>query len=221
MELKVLNKEGQETGRTVELTDSIWGIEPNDHAIYLDVKRYMADLRQGTHKSKERGEITGSTKKLRKQKGAGHARVGNIKNPLFKGGGRVFGPRPRVYTMKVNKKVRALARKSALAYKAKADAIVVVEDFDMQNPKTQEYKGIMNNLNANAKALHLIADDNLNVWLSSRNLQNVKVLTPDLVNTYEIVNHKVLVISENAVKQIERTIQLVDNENCFKASANY
>ncbi|MCB0736324.1 MAG: 50S ribosomal protein L4 [Bacteroidetes bacterium] len=203
MELKVLNKLGQETGRTIELSDSIWGIEPNDHAIYLDVKRYMADLRQGTHKAKERGEIKGSTKKLRKQKGAGHARVGNIKNPLFKGGGRVFGPRPRVYTIKVNKKVRALARKSAFAYKAKTEAIVVVEDFDFQNPKTQEYKSIMNNLNANTKALHLIADDNLNVWLSSRNLKNVKVLTPDLVNTYEIVNHKVLVISENAVKQIE------------------
>lgn len=203
MELEVRGKDGSATGRTVELNDKVWGIDPNDHAIYLDVKRYMADLRQGTHKAKERGEITGSTKKLRKQKGAGHARVGSIKNPLFKGGGRVFGPRPRLYNIKVNKKVRALARQSAYAYKAKDQAIIVVEDFDIETPRTKDYKSFLAGIEAKGKTLHLIADDSMNMWLSSRNLKDAKVLTPELVNAYEILNHRVLVVSEGAVKTIE------------------
>jgi len=204
MELDVLNVSGEPTGRKVELDNAVFGIEPNDHAIYLDVKRYQASLRQGTHKSKERAEIAGSTKKLKRQKGTGTARFGSIKNPLFRGGGRVFGPRPRVYDLKVNKKVRALARKSALAYKAKENAIYIVEDFDFEAPKTKEYLGFLKGLNIDSKkALHLRADDCDNVWLSSRNLNNVLVQKAANANTYEILNHQVLVLSEGVVESLK------------------
>lgn len=200
MQVDVLNMNGESTGRSVELDSAVFGIEPNDHAIYLDVKRYQAALRQGTHKSKERAEITGSTKKLKRQKGTGTARAGSIKSPLFRGGGRVFGPRPRVYDIKVNKKVRSLARKSALTYKAKENAIVVVEDFEFDAPKTKTYAGFLKGLNLDAKkALHLRADDCDNVWLASRNLKKVMVQKASSVSTYEILNHQVLVLSEGVV----------------------
>lgn len=201
MELEVLNINGEPTGRTVELSSDVFGVEPNDHAIYLDVKRYQAALRQGTHKSKERAEIAGSTKKLKRQKGTGTARAGSIKSPLFKGGGRVFGPRPRNYDLKVNKKVRELARKSALTYKAKEQAIYVVEDFNFENPKTKEYVAFLKNLSLDGKkALHLRNEDFDNVWLSSRNLNKVLVQKASNVNTYEILNHQVLVLSESVVE---------------------
>ncbi|MFY0674568.1 MAG: 50S ribosomal protein L4 [Bacteroidia bacterium] len=201
MELEVLNINGESTGRKVELSSDVFGIEPNDHAIYLDVKRYQAALRQGTHKSKERAEITGSTKKLKRQKGTGTARAGSIKSPLFKGGGRVFGPRPRNYDLKVNKKVRELARKSALTYKAKEQAIFVVEDFNFENPKTKEYVAFLKNMSLeDKKALHLRNEDFDNVWLSSRNLKKVLVQKASNVNTYEILNHQVLVLSESVVE---------------------
>lgn len=204
MELKVLNREGQETGKTIELSESVWSVEPNDHAIYLDVKRYMGGLRQGTHKAKERSEITGSTKKLRRQKGSGAARVGDIKSPIFRGGGRIFGPRPRLYDMKINKKVKQLARKSALSYKVKDGALIVIEDFDFEGPKTKEYTSVLKGLALKGKkALHIVAEYNENVAKSARNLDRVKYLTADKLNTYEVLNHQVLIISEQAIKQIE------------------
>lgn len=200
MELEVLNINGQPTGRKVELSDSVFGIEPNNHAIYLDVKRYQASLRQGTHKSKERNEISGSTRKLKRQKGTGGARAGSIKNPLFKGGGRIFGPRPRNYDIKVNKKVRSLARHSALAYKAQENAIIVVENFSFDAPKTKEYVKFIDNLKlSDKKVLHLRQDDCDNVWLSSRNLKKSMVQKVSNVNTYEILNHSVLILSEDVL----------------------
>jgi large subunit ribosomal protein L4 len=178
MELNVVNIEGKETNRKVELPDSIFGIEPNDHAIYLDVKQYLANQRQGTHKSKERGEISGSTRKIKKQKGTGTARAGSIKSPIFRGGGRVFGPRPRNYGFKLNKKVKRLARMSALAYKAKEQAIVVVEDFNFDTPKTKEFANIRKNLNvADKRSLLVVPEVNKNVYLSSRNLPKSEVTT--------------------------------------------
>lgn len=205
MELEVLDRNGQATGRKVNLSDAYFGIEPNDHAIYLDVKRYLADMRQGTHKAKERGEISGSTRKLRRQKGTGAARVGSIKNPLFKGGGRVFGPRPRIYSIKVNKKVRELARKSAFSYKAKENGVIVVEDFDFETPKTKDYVKFIESVNKDGiKALHLRKDDCDNVWLSARNLKKVKVAGVSNVNTYEILNHKLILLSESAVEALNQ-----------------
>jgi large subunit ribosomal protein L4 len=204
MELEVLNIQGEPTGRKVELASDVFGIEPNDHAIYLDVKRYQAALRQGTHKSKERNEISGSTRKIKKQKGTGTARFGSIKNPLFRGGGRVFGPRPRTYDLKVNKKVRSLARKSALTYKAKDQAIYVVEDFVFDAPKTKEYISFLSNMKlTDKKALHLRSDDCDNVWLSSRNIKKVLVQKISNTNTYEILNHQVLVLSESVVNSFQ------------------
>jgi large subunit ribosomal protein L4 len=204
MELEVLNIQGEPTGRKVELASDVFGIEPNDHAIYLDVKRYQAALRQGTHKSKERNEISGSTRKIKKQKGTGTARFGSIKNPLFRGGGRVFGPRPRTYDLKVNKKVRSLARKSALTYKAKDQAIYVVEDFVFDAPKTKDYVSFLSNMKLTGKkALHLRNDDCDNVWLSSRNIKKVLVQKVSNTNTYEILNHQVLVISESVVNSFQ------------------
>ncbi|MBI1185563.1 50S ribosomal protein L4 [bacterium] len=206
MELDVLNIQGQPTGRKVELAADVFGIEPNDHAIYLDVKRYQAALRQGTHKAKERNEVSGSTRKLKRQKGTGTARAGSIKSPVFRGGGRVFGPRPRNYDIKVNKKVRSLARKSALSYKAKENAIYVVEDFAFDSPKTKEYKSFLTNLNiADKKALHLRTDDCDNVWLSSRNLRNALIQKANNVNTYEILKHQVLVLSEGVLESFQKT----------------
>lgn len=204
MELKVLNIEGKETSKKVQLDEKIFGIEPNDHAIYLDVKQYLANRRQGTHKAKERSEITGSTKKIKKQKGTGTARFGDIKNPLFRGGGRVFGPRPRAYGFKLNKKVKQLARLSALSYKARNNQIIVVEDFPFENPKTKEFTSIQKNLNVNdKKSVFVLKERNNNLYLSSRNLQNSKVLTLSELNTYEIMNATALLFVESSLDVLQ------------------
>jgi len=203
MELNVLNIQGKETGRKVKLNTAVFGIEPNDHAIYLDVKSHLANKRQGTHKAKERAEITGSTRKIKKQKGTGTARAGSIKNPLFKGGGRVFGPTPRDYSQKVNKKVKRLARKSALSIKAKQKSIVILEDFQMDKPQTKEYIKMLSALGlAEKKSLLVLGDLNKNVYLSSRNLKNSKVVTNSELNTYKISNANSL-ISEGAIAELE------------------
>lgn len=204
MELVVLNQAGEDTGKKVELNDSIYAIEPSDHAIYLDVKQYLANQRQGTHKSKERGEIAGSTRKLKKQKGTGTARAGSIKSPVFKGGGRVFGPRVRDYSFKLNKKVKQLARKSALAYKAKANQIIVVEDFNFETPKTQSYATVLEKLKINdKKSLLVLAEQNKNIYLSSRNIKGTEVIAADALNTYQIMKASSLVITEKSVGLIE------------------
>jgi large subunit ribosomal protein L4 len=206
MELKVYNIKGEDTGRQVNLNDSIFGIEPNDHAIYLDVKQYMANNRQGTHKAKERAEISGSTKKLKKQKGTGTARFGSIKNPLFRGGGRVFGPRPKDYSFKLNKKMKQLARKSAIAYKLKEESLIVVEDFNFDAPKTKEYKAIKDNLKiADKKSLLVLTDANKNIYLSSRNLQGAKTVTVSELTTYDILDAKALIIAESSIDVLEKT----------------
>ncbi len=204
MEIQVLNTAGKETGKTVVLNDQIFGIEPNDHAIYLDVKQFMAANRQGTHKAKERGEIAGSTKKIKKQKGTGGARAGSIKSPLFRGGGRIFGPRPRNYDFKLNKKVKALARKSALTYKAKDGSILVLEDFVLETPKTKEMVAISNNLKINDKKLiFVLPEENKNIYLSSRNLEGVSVVTASELTTYQIMNAGKVVFLESTVGKIE------------------
>jgi large subunit ribosomal protein L4 len=209
MEIKVLNKAGQETGRTVTLDEQIFGIEPSDHAIYLDVKQILANKRQGTHSSKERGEVSGSTRKLKKQKGTGTARSGSIKSPVFRGGGRVFGPRPRNYDFKLNKKVKELARKSALTYKALEEAILVVEDFAFESPKTREMVQISNNLKINdKKSLFVLPEENKNIYLSSRNLQAVSVITASELNTYQILNAKKVVVLESSVSKIEELFKI-------------
>lgn len=208
MELNVLSINGTETGRTVTLNEQIFGIEPNDHAIYLDVKQILANKRQGTHSSKERGEVSGSTRKLKKQKGTGTARAGSVKSPVFRGGGRVFGPRPRNYDFKLNKKVKALARKSALTYKALEEAILVIEDFSFESPKTREMVQISNNLKINdKKSLFVLPEENKNIYLSSRNLQGVSVVTASELTTYQILNSKALVILEGSVAKIEEVLK--------------
>ena len=204
MEVSVLNINGQETGRKVQLNDAIFGIEPNDHVLYLDVKQYLANQRQGTAKSKERSEVSGSTRKLGRQKGGGGARRGDINSPVLVGGGRVFGPKPRNYSFKLNKKVKALARKSALSYKAQESAIVVVEDFTMEAPKTKDFVNITKNLKVEGKKLLLLLPEvNKNVFLSSRNLQRTNVMTATQLNAYKVLNADVLVITENSLKAIE------------------
>jgi len=204
MEVSVLNIKGQETGRKVALNEAIFGVEPNDHVIYLDVKQYMANKRQGNAKSKERSEISGSTRKLGRQKGGGGARHGDINSPLLIGGGRVFGPKPRDYSFKLNKKVKQLARKSALSYKAQENAIVVVEDFNFEAPKTKEFLNIAKNLKVDGKkVLLLTAENNENVYKSARNLQRTEVLEARNVNTYKILDADVLVITENSLKTID------------------
>ena len=204
MELKVLNKEGKATAKKVKLNAGVFGIEPNDHAIYLDVKQYLANQRQGTHQSRERGEIIGSTRKIKKQKGTGTARAGSIKNPLFRGGGRVFGPRPRNYGFKLNKKVKSLARKSALTYKAKEEGILIMEELTFKTPKTKDFAAILKNLNVvNDRTLFVTSEKDQNTILSTRNLKNTKVITADKLNTYDILNSVKLIISESAVSQIE------------------
>ena len=206
MEVSVLNIKGEDTGKKVVLNDAIFGIEPNDHVIYLAVNQYLAAQRQGTHKSKERSEITGSTRKLIRQKGGGGARRGDIKSPLLRGGGRVFGPRPRDYWFKLNKKVKALARKSALSYKAQQDAIVVVEDFDFDAPKTKEGVSLLNNLKIEGKkTLIVLPEVKKNVYLSVRNIQRVDVMTASALNTYKVMNANVLVVTENALKLVDET----------------
>ena len=207
MEVKILNIQGQETGRTIELKDSVFNIEPNEHAIYLDVKQHLANKRQGTHKAKERGEVAGSTKKLRRQKGSGAARVGDIKNPLFRGGGRVFGPRPRDYEQKVNKKVKKLARRSALSIKAKNNEIIVVEDFNFEAPKTKEMLKVKENLKiSDKKALFVFKDKNNFVYLSARNLKDTNVITANDLNTYRVLNNKALVLSESTVQHLNEIL---------------
>ena len=207
MELNVLNINGQETGRKVTLNDAIFGIEPNDHVIYLDVKQYMANQRQGTAKAKERSEHAGSTRKLGRQKGGGGARHGDINSPLLRGGARVFGPKPRDYRTKLNKKVKALARKSALTYKAQENAIVVVEDFNFEAPKTKEFLNVAKNLKVDGKkVLMLLPETNKNVYLSARNLQRAEVLEANKVNAYKILNADVLVITENSLKTIDEIL---------------
>ena len=204
MEVSVLNINGQETGRKVTLNEAIFGIEPNDHVIYLDVKQYMANQRQGTAKSKERSEISGSTRKLGRQKGGGGARHGDINSPLLIGGGRVFGPKPRDYSFKLNKKVKQLARKSALTYKAQENAIVVVEDFNLEAPKTKEFVNIAKNLKVDGKkVLMVLPEANKNVYLSARNLQRADVIEAQKVSTYKILDADVLVITENSLKTID------------------
>ena len=204
MEVSVLNINGQETGRKVQLNDAIFGIEPNDHVLYLDVKQYLANQRQGTAKSKERSEVSGSTRKLGRQKGGGGARRGDINSPVLVGGGRVFGPKPRNYSFKLNKKVKALARKSALSYKAQENAIVVLEDFTMEAPKTKDFVNITKNLKVDGKKLLLVLPEvNKNVFLSSRNLQRTNVMTATQLNAYKVLNADVLVITENSLKAID------------------
>jgi large subunit ribosomal protein L4 len=206
MEVSVYNIKGEDTGKKVELNDAIFGIEPNDHVIYLAVKQYLANQRQGTHKSKERSEITGSTRKLIRQKGGGGARRGDIKSPVLRGGGRVFGPKPRDYWFKLNKKVKALARKSALSYKAQQDAIVVVEDFDFEAPKTKEFVNLQKNLKIEGKKLLLVLPYvKKNVYLSARNIQKAEVMTASALNTYKVLNANVLVVTENALKLVDET----------------
>ena len=204
MELNVLNIEGKETGRKIKLDKAVFGIEPNDHAIYLDVKQHLANKRQGTHKSKERADIVGSTRKIKKQKGTGTARAGSIKNPLFKGGGRVFGPRPRDYSQKVNKKVKRLARKSALSIKANLKSIMILEDFQMDKPQTQNYLKMLSALGmADKKSVLVLGELNKNVYLSSRNLKNSKVVINSELNTYSISNANTLIFSESAIAGLE------------------
>lgn len=207
MKISILDKTGKETGREVELSDTVFGIEPNDHAIYLDVKRYLAAQRQGTHKSKQKWEITGSTRKLKKQKGTGTARAGSIKSPLFRGGARVFGPQPRNYDIKLNQKVKALARKSALAYKAKDNNITILENVDFSAPKTKEFISLLNNLSfADSKTLFVLPEDNRNFYLSARNIQKAKVTPVSLLNTYDVLNASKLIFIEGSVEKLEELL---------------
>ncbi len=204
MELAVLNQKGEDTGRKVQLSDEIFGIEPNDNAIYLDVKQYLANQRQGTHKSKERNEIAGSTKKIKKQKGTGTARAGSLKSPVFRGGGRVFGPKPRNYSFKLNKKVKQLARKSALAYKVKDNSLSILENISFDAPKTKTYLALLNGLAlSDKKTLLVLPEDNKNVYLSSRNIPKAKVVTVNDVNTYSLLNADHLVLCEGSVSKLE------------------
>ena len=203
MELNVVNIKGVSTGRKVELPDSIFSIEPNDHAIYLDVKQFLANQRQGTSKAKNRNEVSGSTRKLKKQKGTGGARAGSIKSPVFRGGGRIFGPEPRDYEFKLNKKLKQLARISALAYKSKNNEIIVVEDFTFDTPKTKEFIAIQNNLKVSGlRSLLVLKEDNKNVYLSSRNIPKTEVLPYNELNTYSIMKAGSLVLSEGSVAEL-------------------
>jgi large subunit ribosomal protein L4 len=205
MELAILNTAGKETGKKIVLNDNIFGIEPNDHAIYLDVKQFMANKRQGTHKSKERGEIAASTRKIKRQKGTGTARAGSVKSPVFRGGGRAFGPQPRDYSFKLNKKLKQLARKSALTYKAKDQAIVVVEDFNFEAPKTKEFVSVLNNLKiSDKKSLMVLNEPNKNIYLSSRNFEGSKVVTVSELNTYDIMNCSKLVFIESSLSELQK-----------------
>ncbi|WP_134091328.1 50S ribosomal protein L4 [Olivibacter sp. XZL3] len=204
MEVQVLNISGKETGAKVQLPEAVFGVTPNDHAIYLDVKQYLANQRQGTHKSKQRNEIAGSTRKLHKQKGTGGARAGSIKSPLFNGGGRIFGPQPRDYSFKLNKKLKALARKSALSYKAQENNIVVLDEVNFTSIKTKDYVKLVNDLNvANEKTLLVLPALNKNVYLSSRNLKKAKVITAADINTYDVLNATKLLLTTETVKTLE------------------
>lgn len=207
MDLAVVKHSGEDTGRKVKLSSDIFGIEPNDHAIYLDVKSILANKRQGTSKAKERAEIKGSSKKIKKQKGTGSARAGNIKNPLFRGGGRVFGPRPRDYSFKLNKKVKDLARKSALAYKAKDNSIAVLEDFDFETPKTKQYISLLSALSvSDKKTLLVLSENKQNIVRSGRNIRNTKVITADQINTYDVMNADKVIFIESGVELISNLL---------------
>lgn len=216
MELNVYNKAGADTGKKVTLDEAVFGIEPNDHAIYLDVKRYLAGQRQGTHKTKERGEIVGSTKKIKRQKGTGTARAGSVKSPIFRGGGRAFGPRPRNYNQKVNKKVKQLARRSALTYKAKDNNLRVIESFTLEVPKTKEIENLRKALQLDKKVLLVINGNDKNLYLSTRNLPDTKLIDAADLNTYTILNHKHIVFFEEAVEKVHEVLNAkkqVTNEN--------
>jgi len=204
MKVAVLDIKGKETGRTVELADSIFGIEPNNHALYLDVKQYLANQRQGTHKSKERAEISGSTRKIKKQKGSGTARAGSIKSPLFKGGGRVFGPRPKDYSFKLNKSLKRLARKSALSLKVKEQNLIVLENFNFETPKTKNLIEVLKTFSlTDKKSMFVFGESNNNVYLASRNLTRTNVVSASSLNTYNLVNANKLILIESALEEIE------------------
>jgi large subunit ribosomal protein L4 len=207
MEVAVLKYSGETTSKKVNLADAVFGIEPNDHAIYLDVKSFLANQRQGTHKAKQRNEISGSSKKIKKQKGTGGARAGNIKNPQFKGGGRVFGPQPRDYSFKLNKKVKDLARKSALSYKAKDNSIAILEDFNFESAKTKQYINLLAALKLDAKkTLFILPENNKNIVLSGRNIQNTKITTADQINTYDLMHADNLIFVESAISKVENLL---------------
>lgn len=207
MEVKVIDAKGKATSKTVSLSDNVFGIEPNDHAIYLDVKQHLANRRQGTHKAKERAEIAGSTKKIKKQKGTGGARAGSIKSGTRVGGGRIFGPRPRNYHFKLNIKLKRLARKSAFAYKAQQDSIIVLDDVNFNSPKTKDFKALLTGLNLdNQKVLFILGSENENVYLSSRNLDRVKVVTAESFNTFDVLNAKKVVLATSSIEAIEKIL---------------
>ena len=209
MEIKVLNKEGKATTKKIKLNKSVFAIEPNDHAIYLVVKQYLANQRQGTHQARERGEIIGSTRKIKKQKGTGTARAGSIKNPIYRGGGRTFGPRPKHYGFKLNKKLKVLARKSALSYKAMDKNIMVLEELSLKSPKTKDFISVLKNLKVDGdKTLFVTSQNDNNTILSSRNLSNTKVITAEMLNTYDILNSNKLIISEKAFVQIDKQFKV-------------
>lgn len=208
MDFAVVKQSGEKTGRNVSLSTDVFGIEPNDHAIWLDVKSILANQRQGTHKSKQRNEIAGSSKKIKKQKGTGGARAGNIKNPQFKGGGRIFGPTPRDYSFKLNKKVKDLARRSALSYKAKDQQIAIIEDFSFDAPKTKQYQSLLKSLSlADKKTLLVLADSNKNVALAGRNIPNTKIITAAQINTYDVVNADQLILLESSLNKIDNLLK--------------
>lgn len=208
MDFAIVKQSGEKTGRNVTLSSDVFGIEPNDHAIWLDVKSILANQRQGTHKSKQRNEISGSSKKIKKQKGTGGARAGNIKNPQFKGGGRIFGPAPRDYSFKLNKKVKDLARRSALSYKAKDQQIAIIEDFSFNEPKTKQYQSLLKSLNlADKKTLLVLADTNKNVALAGRNIPNTKIITASQINTYDVVNADQLILLEGSITKLDNLLK--------------
>lgn len=207
MDISVVKYTGEDTGRKVSLSEEVYGIEPNDHAIYLDVKQYLANQRQGTHKAKERAEIAGSTRKIKKQKGTGTARAGSLKSPVFRGGGRIFGPRPRNYSFKLNKKLKELARKSALTYKAKDGGISVVEDFNFESPRTKDYIKMLEALALqDCKTLLVLGEKNDNVILSGRNLKNTKVVSVDSINTYDVLHADSVILSESSIEKIDNIL---------------
>jgi large subunit ribosomal protein L4 len=209
MEIAVFNKAGEETGRNVELNAAIYAVEPNDHAIYLDVKQYLANQRQGTHKAKDRGEIAGSTRKIKRQKGTGGARAGSRKSGTIRGGGRIFGPQPRDYSFKLNKKLKELARKSALTYKAQASDIMVLEDFSFEAPKTREFVAMQNNLKiSDKKSLIVLPEANKNIYLSSRNLQNVEIVNASDLSTYKIMRAQKIILVESSVNKVEELFKI-------------
>ncbi|MEI6677759.1 MAG: 50S ribosomal protein L4 [Mariniphaga sp.] len=209
MEVAVFNKAGQETGRNVELNAEIYAVEPNDHAIYLDVKQYLANQRQGTHKAKDRGEIAGSTRKIKRQKGTGGARAGSRKSGTIRGGGRIFGPQPRDYSFKLNKKLKELARKSALTYKAQSNGIIVLEDFSFDAPKTKDFVAIQNNLKiSDKKSLIVLPEANKNIYLSSRNLQNVEIVIASELSTYRIMRANKIILVESSVNKVEELFKI-------------